>query len=542
MKKEMTQKMSYLALGLLFLSSQLKAGEPVKVDYTDYLKNPSFEYYEDGTTFIDVTNTSGASIYNGALRGTPPGWSDSDNIGRVVAPATSISYGINRGALNKDGYNHVWYSPGASQLSANFTLYQNVTGLPAGQYLVSCRLYVTADRLSNQRLFASTSPTNIVSQYFGLESDYRAATTTNIVDGESYSFANWLIYSTTGDAEARLKPVSVVITVAEGEVLTLGVKTSKLKKDGTSPTSNIGFFKVDDFHITRLPESVDPNDYTSKITNPDFELKLVDGVPTQLKTHAFDRDTPYGWSDINNAGIQPVSGNLLYGVKGEANNSHGAKSCWAQKSPFPDNFALYQDITDLPSGKYRVSCSMFLETGMVTNQRLFANNHVAYFGSESDYASNLTEGEYNTFAGQATSADDISNRMMKPLSVEVDVDAGETLRIGVKTSNMKGTGVAGTGKEGWFTVDNFHLTRIGATSRINDAESSSFSVVPVKNGVVLNFPKAAPATVKVMSLSGQTVYSAQVNAASTSISLPQGLYIVQVSTSGTSDATKVVVK
>jgi hypothetical protein len=529
----------------------LKATEPVKVDYTDLLVNPSFEYFVkngavDLTDPIDVTKTTDTRLYNSALRGTPPGWQDSENIGTVVSPATSISYGVNRGALNKDGYNHVWFSPGQSQLPLNFTLYQNVTGLPAGQYLVSCKLYTTVDRLSNQRLFASTGATNTVSQYFGLESDYRVTTTTpattNIVDGESYSFANWLIYSTTGDAEARLKPMSVVITVAEGEVLTVGIKTSRLKKDGTTPTSNIGFFKADDFRITRLPVPEDPNDYTYKITNPDFEQILVDGVPTQLKTHAIDRDTPYGWSDINRAGLTPVTGNLFYGVKTEANNAHGAKSCWAQKSPFPDNFTLYQNITGIPTGKYKVSCLMFLETGMVTNQRLFANNNVTYFGSAADYESNKTVGEINSFAGLATSLDDTNNRLMREMSVEVDVT--DTLRIGIKTTNIKGTGLAGTGKEGWFTVDNFRLQRIGDLVATGNSklENTGFFVNGQKNGFFLNMDKATLANVKVLSLSGQAVYASQVNSTNTWISLPQGLYIVQVSANGTNKAVKVQVK
>ena len=553
MKKTFTQKMSLVALGALLLTSQLKATDPVKVDYTDRLVNPSFEYFvENGAVNlndpIDVTKGTDSRLYNSALRGTPPGWMDSENIGTVVAPATSISYGINRAALNKDGYNHVWFSPSQSQLPLNFTLYQNVTGLPAGQYLVSCKLYTTADRLSNQRLFASTGTTNTVSQYFGLEADYRVAATettsakTNIVADESYSFAKWLIYATTGDTEARLKPMSVVISVSEGEVLTVGVKTSRLKKDETTPTSNIGFFKADDFRITRLPLPEDPNDYTHLITNPDFEQILVDGVPTQLKTHAIDRDTPYGWSDINRAGLTPVSGNLFYGVKTEANSAHGAKSCWAQKAPFPDNFTLYQNITGIPTGKYRVSCLMFLETGMVTNQRLFANNNVTYFGNAADYENNKTVGEINSFAGLATSLDDINNRIMREMSVEVEVT--DTLRIGIKTSNLKGNGTTDATKAGWFTVDNFRLQRIGDLTATGNSKiiESTFSVNGQKAGFWLNMEKATLATVKVCSLTGQSVYETQVNSTKSWITLPRGLYIVQVSANGINNTTKVLVQ
>ena len=548
MKRIFTHTLNYLVLGFLFLSPQLKA-EDVKIDYTDYIVNPSFEYYvADGVTDfddpIDVTNATDTRLMSGALRGTPPGWQDSENFGHVVAPAPSISYGINRGALNKDSYNAVWFSPGSSQLPEVFTLYQEVTGLPAGEYLVSCRMLVSSARLSNQRFFASTGSSNTIVQYFGVETEYRDGENTNIVAGETYSFAGWEMSSNTGDTEARLKPMSVVITVAEGETLTIGVKTGRLIKNGTMPTSNVGFFKADDFRITRLPVPVDPDDYTHMIANPDFELIDVDGVPTQTKAHAFNRDTPYGWSDINRAGLEPTSGNLFYGVKTEANNGSGAKSCWAQKEPFPDNFTLYQDITGLPAGKYKVSCLMFIQTGMLTNQRLFANNHVCYYGEESDYPDNLTTGEINTFAGLEPTTDNMSDgRFLRDMSVEVDVSAGETLTIGVRTSNVKGDGTTDNSRAGWFTVDNFRLTllELSPISGFDKVDYEMASVSGQRGGLLVDIKEATPASVRIFSLTGQTVYNKTLNN-NEFITLPQGLYIVRLSTDGFEKAVKVLVK
>jgi len=551
MKRIFMQKLSCIALCFLFLPLQLRA-EGVKVDYTDYIVNPSFEYYvKDGVVDlddpIDVTNTTDTRLYKNALRGTPPGWTDYYQDNSITYPE-GISYGVNRGALNKNEFNAMWFSPAAAQLPEVFWIYQKVTGLPAGEYSVSCRLHVSSARLSNQRFFASTGSSNTMAQYFGVEADYRDGENTNIVAGETYSFAGWEMSSSTGDSEARLKPMSVVITVAEGDTLTIGIKTGRLKKDGTlhpSSSGNIGYFKADDFRIMRVV-APDPNDYTHMIANPSFELKDVDGVPTQITSHAIDRDTPYGWSDINRAGLEPTSGNLFYGVKTEASNADGAKSCWAQKNPFPDHFTLYQDITGLPAGKYRVSCLMFLEAGMVTNQRLFANNNVCYYGKASDYPNNLTDGEINTFAGLEPSTDNMSDgRFLRDMSVEVDIAENETLTIGVRTTNVKGDGTTGATKAGWFTVDNFRLLLLEGgdpSTALDQPAKEHFVVKTQEGGFLLSLKEARPTRLRVVSLSGQTVYDQVLKLSETMIELPQGLYVVHVMTDSQEKTMKVLVK
>lgn len=542
MKKVVTQKLSYLTLGLLFLSFQLKA-EDVKVDYTDYLKNPSFENYLDGTS-IDVTNSADANLISGALRGTPPGWSDTG-----VTPPTSgnISYGINRAAVGKDGYNSCWCAP--TPFPEPFALYQKVSNLPAGQYIVSCRMVVYQSRLTTQRLFAQTKKseniTNNIVQYYGNQTDYSL----NLTDGETNTYAGWDLSGTLSDAESRLKPLSVVITVAEGDTLVLGVKSGDWKADGSHPDTQEGFIKVDDFRITRVIDA-DPNDYTSRIVNPSFELALVDGVATQLKTHNIastysetdpQRGVPYGWTDIvtdeNSIGTS-------YGVNTDANGIDGAKQLWALRTPFVSSYTLYQDITGLPAGKYQVSCSMFIESGKITTQRLFANNNVQYYGTEYEYLLNLTDGEVNGYAGLETTANSYKDGLfMRDLSVEVDVHENDILRIGTKSSNIKADATVATGSDGWFKLDNFRLKRTGdiSTGEIN-VENASFTVIGEKGGFWLNIEKAASVAVKVASLSGQTVYCSQVNTAKSWVSLPQGFYIVNMSVDGTNKAVKVVVK
>lgn len=548
MKKTFTKKMSFLALGVLLFTPQLKADDVQKVDYTDFLKNPSFEYYTDGNP-IDVTSTTDTNLKSGALRGTPPGWSDTG----VTPPATgNISYGINRNAIGKDGFNQSWCA--ASPFPETFALYQDVVDLPAGEYVISCRMWVSSARLTQQRFFVQTknaggTVTNNIVQYYGKDLDYML----NLTDGETNTFAGWEMTAGAADADSRLKPMSITVTVAAGETLVLGVKSGNLKADGTRTTDNSGFYKVDDFRITKVV-GADPNDYTYRIANPSFEKVLIDGVPTQLSTFNIpaysatdpQRGVPYGWTDIIDDSLNPIPDNVIgqsYGVNSDANGVDGAKHMWVLRTPFVSSYTLYQDITGLPAGKYQVKCSMFVQDGCLGTQRLFANNKVQYYATEGDYLLNLTAGEDNSFAEFATSPIGYSNGLfLRDMFVDVDVLANQTLRIGIKSGNMKADGAMATGTNGWFKADNFRLVRTGDLTGLNKLESSYFTLNGQKGGFWLNMEKATPAEVKVVAISGQTVYSGQLNSTKSWISLPQGLYIVNLSVDGATKAAKVLVK
>lgn len=548
MKKLFTQKMSCLALGVMLITPQLKADDE-KIDFTDLLKNPSFEHFaDDNQTPIDVTNTADTRIVSGALRGTPPGWLDTG----VNPPATgNLSYGINRNAIGKNGFNSSWCA--ANPFPATFALYQEVDGLPAGQYVISCRMWVSSARLTSQRLFVQTKNgeniTNNIVQYFGKETDY----VLNLTEGETNTYAEWEMTTGVGDGDSRLKPMSITVNVAQGERVILGVKSGNVKGDGTVTADQQGFVKYDDFRITKVV-AANPNDYTSSITNPSFEQVLIDNVPTQLKTFNIpaysatdpQRGVPYGWSNIIDDSLNPVPDNNIgqsYGVNSDANGIDGAKHMWVMRTPFVSSYTLYQDITGLTPGKYQVSCSMFVQDGCLGTQRLFANNKVQYYGTELDYSLNLTDGEVNTFAGYTTSPNAFQNGFfLKDLSVDVEVRANETLRLGIKSGNMKADGTMATGTNGWFKADNFKLIRIGDLTDIKNTDAVDFSAIGQKNGISLTFDKNTTASIKVITLSGQSVYESKIDATKSWISLPQGLYILQVNANGKSNAVKVAVK
>ena len=109
-----------------------------------------------------------------------------------------------------------------------------------------------------------------------------------------------------------------------------------------------------------------------------------------------------------------------------------------------------------------MTCNLGVFNDKMATCRLFANKNVQYYGSEADYLpSMLTAGESNTFAGHSPSG---SSRMtLKPMQVIVDVAEGESLKVGIRSSNYKPDGTRSTtDNHGWFKVDHFRIQKIDA--------------------------------------------------------------------------------
>jgi hypothetical protein len=105
--------------------------------------------------------------------------------------------------------------------------------------------------MANCRLFANKNV-----QYYGKESDYKASMLTS---GETNTFAG---YSPSSAGKMTLHPMSVMVTLEEGENLKLGIRTSNFKADGTrSDNDSHGWFKVDHFRLQRI----DAEEIPSKI-------------------------------------------------------------------------------------------------------------------------------------------------------------------------------------------------------------------------------------------------------------------------------------
>ena len=565
---------------------------PSENSLTSYIKNPSFEYKAEG----ELNDGS-------VIRGKPYAW---EQTGDVVGN----SYGINKDGSNYDGNNSCWYNANQPPyaLPEFFELYQIINDIPAGDYILRCRLSTNTAYQTNVRLFANNNV-----QYYGKEADYEK----NLTAGEINTFAGH-----TGGSV--LNEMAVKFSIIEGETLKLGIRSSNLKSDGTrgigTNASNVyGFFRVDYFRLesvgSNLPiekakELLDSlihvsqqllattannntGEYTKKsdfetaiaaalavsenpesktddymaakieleimkavyersfvaynfeIINPDFEYK-AEGV---LNDGSVVRGMPYGWQQLGE-----VQGNS-FGISKDAANYVGSNICWysVNASPYamPENFELYQLIGGLKAGIYKLNCRLAVQSGQMTNVRLFANNNVQYYGKQSDYDKNLTDGEINTFAGW-TGVNSMASAYLHDMSVEFELPENEVLRLGIRSSNLESNGTRATGSNnsnvpGGFKVDHFQLERVG------DYFPSSVSYLAESNVEIYNVGKElrimingnfAKGNILVYSMLGEQLLSTAVSPHEShiSISLLAGVYVVKTIINMNETIQKVLIK
>lgn len=225
-------KLKVQSVGLaLIASTVLTPTIQAQTDITDqYLTNPDFEYVREGELYV---NSPEYAANKAPVRGDPYGWTRQGEI-------LGNSLGINADGLDYTGEALCWYN--SSPMPDFFEVSQTIEGLPAGDYLVTCKLAIFADRKSNQRLFANQNV-----QYFVDE-----ATAANMpkVEGEINSYAGLIA---TPSGLALLQNMVVMTTLQEGEPLKLGIRSSNLREDGErEANTNFGWFKMDDFKLYYL--------------------------------------------------------------------------------------------------------------------------------------------------------------------------------------------------------------------------------------------------------------------------------------------------
>ena len=445
------------------------------------LVNADFELYKSGSSVL--TNPTG-----GVQRGVPYGWT-------LEGTMTGNSFGISNsdGSINyNDGGSICWFK--AKPMPENFCLYQTIPAdkLEPGIYEVGCWLWNQSGKRGPCRLFANNHV-----QYYAHKSDYDKI----LKADEVSTFAG---HKAGYETHTIMHPMRVVLQVHEGEDLKVGIKTSCIGNDGKM-TDETGWFKVDHFTINRISDL--PQENTDSLTqelivNSDFEYKSE----TELANGATVKGIPYGW-EASYTGTYTTTNSGLYG-NGEG--MHGNNYCAftpAGYRPMPNDFCLYQTIpaSKLKPGTYRVSCLFWSEAGLEGMGRLFANNEVQYYGSPHDYEQNLTWGENNSFASYISEA--VDGKSMQELSVEVTIEAGEDLTLGIRSGSLKGDGtqVTGSNRTGKFRVDYFRIERIS-----NDDPDG---IQPVYNSQLAVHSSA------VYNLNGQMVNGKRLN------NLPKGIYI-----------------
>ncbi len=576
--KTITLRIYFPDAGLVVSSIHVTSTEEDPL--TNLIKNPSFEYSSEGVLNDGTT-----------VRGYPYGWETTRNL-------SGNSYGINNDMVNIAGRNACWIN--STPMPQNFELYQTIKDLPAGEYVVRCRLAAFSDKLTNIRLFANNDV-----QYYGAKENYIS----NLTTGEINTFANYVPVSTS-----LLREMAVKVTVLKGEDLKLGIRSSNLNSNGTRATDQSGWFKVDHFRLesiklyedgylkNRLDSLVKVAEElygtteggskigqypvetrtvfnqaiqsartvlnnqsateksilqassaietaiesyrgsvitaTSFIVNPSFEYKAK-GV---LNDGSTVRGTPYGWTDTGGL-LLNAQGNKSWGINNDAQNIAGANCCWYLSTPMPEQFELYQVIEGLPSGEYELSCRMVTTAGFISTQRLFANDNVQYFGFSSDYSPlNLDENENATFAGwTATGAN-----FLKDMSVHVTLKTNEPLKIGIRSSNKKADGSSATNDmSGWFKVDHFLLKLLKAGDddvKVQEQKQSKSYLVGLEKEIYVNVGNnLKTGTVKIFTLQGNLILTQHITNQECYIAMPQGTYMVQLITDGKREKSEVII-
>jgi hypothetical protein len=443
------------------------------------IENYDFEYNHDGQ--LNAAGQIG--------RGIPAGW---QSRGELKLGANGLqSYGVNQDATNFHGGNVCWIN--SVPMPDEFWLYQTIPAskLEAGLYKVSCMLWVEADKKTNCRLFANKNV-----QYYGYESDY----TNLLTEGEQATYAG---YAGGNTSSIVLRDMEVYVNIAEGEDLSLGIKTSNKRNNGVRSTSdNAGWFKVDFFRIEKVEaqpeEQKEDLGLTEKVLkNYDFELYLANGKETENTSGETHRYKPYGWEMATS-----FPGDS-YGINKDAANPHKTNICWflPKEGFMPNGFELYQTIpaTELTPGRYMVQCKLWVEEGYLATTRLFANQNVQYYGMDIDYENNLTEGEENTFAGYIGGTN--GNFILQDMYVYVDLEEGEDLKLGIRSDNRRSDGTPHPEyKNGWFKVDYFRINHVITTGisspkqaqhpKANDYyDLQGRKVTPTKKGIYIQQAK-----------------------------------------------------
>ena len=230
--------------------------------------------------------------------------------------------------------------------------------------------------------------------------------------------------------------------------------------------------------VASIPFSAGLEDLTNVLlTNADMEYNASNALNKQGVT---SRGYPRGW---RNTGT--LSGNS-WGVNSDAKHIYGTSCFWASASPMPNTFEFYQTIpaSKIEPGTYLVTCNLGVFKEKLATCRLFANKNVQYYGAESDYmTSMLTAGENNTFAGYGGSG---SGKMtLNPMQVIVEVKEGESLKLGIRTSNYMADGTRSTSdNHGWFKVDHFRIQKVNAVDDETSIQNSKFKIQDPNLGAV----------------------------------------------------------
>lgn len=236
-----------------------------------------------------------------------------------------------------------------------------------------------------------------------------------------------------------------------------------------------------------------PTDLTSLILNNSFDYAdteiLLDANGDQVVDDDIIGKDKNGWRVLNStekkfygwtADLTVLTG-TSQGINVNPTNKHGNFAMWIGSNAvnWGDDWKLSQTISkaNLGAGTYKLQARMAIDNSHTVNQRLFANQYVQYFRSESDYAYNLTSGEVNSFAGWTSN----SQETLYEMKVYATITDDDDLEIGIRMGKTKGDGTTYSGSGSpMFKSDYFRLTKLDPA----DATNANLSNITLSTGTL----------------------------------------------------------
>lgn len=217
------------------------------------ITNYDFEFY---------TAADGILLNDGTERRTedaPYGWQHTwKGYPETPFPSSSspTSFGLKGGTLGISRKSCAFYSS-RGPMPEDFELSQTIPAgtLQPGRYRVSCLMGQNLLRAGVTRMFANNTV-----QYYGPEARYDADNLRALFPDETVTFAGWR--ATNVD---ELKEMSVTLTLAEGEDLRFGIRSSNLNMRGaTTAINETGYFTTDFWRIVRLEDATGIDETAAK--------------------------------------------------------------------------------------------------------------------------------------------------------------------------------------------------------------------------------------------------------------------------------------
>lgn len=222
--------------------------------------------------------------------------------------------------------------------------------------------------------------------------------------------------------------------------------------------------------------AVSLGDITFVLKNPSFEdLSAQGGNPSDSSQPAptgwtltvdgevVEGAPGFGWCAINrgdNIDVYDDEGNYY---DHQYTDGEFLWGIWNGSIP---EIELSQTLKHLPQGNYTLKADVMVEYNWAgncqTTQRIFANNAVQMFGSESYHELNLPQDAKDakvlTYADYTCTDGDPLTHLLRPMEVNFDVDETGIAVIGFRTNSISDMGEPQESGKGWFKLDNFRLT------------------------------------------------------------------------------------